>query len=96
MNIKSFYASIVGNALSITSVSLSAQESEAVVSIICMIVGLLITIVSGIIIPLYKWYKKAKEDGKITSEEIDEAVKIIEDGTDKIKNQTEKKGDKHE
>lgn len=95
MSIKSLTTCIFGNIISIMGVSLTAQQVESIVSIVCMITGLLITIISGIAIPLYKWWKRAKEDGKITSEEIDEAVKIIEDGTDKINSHINdsKKGD---
>lgn len=33
---------------------------------------------------LWKWYKEAKADGKITKEEIKEGVDIIKEGVDEI------------
>lgn len=33
---------------------------------------------------IWKWYKEAKKDGKITGEEIKEGVDIIKDGVDNI------------
>lgn len=33
---------------------------------------------------IWKWYREAKKDGKITGEEIKEGVDIIKDGVDNI------------
>ena len=65
-------SAIVGNILSICGVALTEpqlQNLEHIMSIICMVLGLLITIVSVVIIPLIKWWKEAKKDGKIDEEE---------------------------
>lgn len=89
--------SMVGNALSILGVALTPQELESVehiTAIICMIVGLLITIVCSIIIPLIKWWKNAKADGKITEDEIQEGIEIIENGVNELKDKKEDKEDK--
>ena len=89
--------SMLGNALSILGVALSPQELESVehiTAIICMIVGLLITIVCSIIIPLIKWWKNAKADGKITEDEIQEGIEIIENGVNELKDKKEDKEDK--
>ena len=89
--------SMVGNALSILGVALTPQELESVehiTAIICMIVGLLITIVCSIIIPLIKWWKNAKADGKITEDEIQEGIEIIENGVNELKDKN--KEDKEE
>ena len=80
--------SILGNILSAMGVALSESQLdqiEHITAIVCMVVGLLITIVSSVGIPLYKWWKKAKEDGKITSEEIKEAEEIIKTGSESVK-----------
>ena len=89
--------SMIGNALSVVGVALTPQELENVehiTAIICMIVGLLITIICSIIIPLINWWKKAKADGKITSEEIQEAGQIVQDGLNNLKDKP--KEDKEE
>ena len=89
--------SMLGNALSILGVALTPQElenAEHITAIICMIVGLLITIVCSIVIPFIKWWKKAKADGKITEDEIKEGVEIIENGINELKDKT--KEDKEE
>lgn len=89
--------SLLGNALSVVGVALTPQElenAEHITAIICMIVGLLITIVCSIVIPLIKWWKKAKADGKITEDEIKEGVEIIENGINELKDKN--KEDKEE
>ena len=56
-----------------------------VVSLIITILGLIVTICSSIVFPIVKWYRKAKEDGKITKDELSEAQEIVEKGTKDIK-----------
>lgn len=75
-NIPSWIASAITGVLSVASV-------EEVTRIILLIMG----IVSGcfsLAYNIYCWYKRAKADGKITSEEIDEVVDITKDGIKKI------------
>ena len=91
--------SALGNIISILGVALTPQELENIehiTAIICMIVGLLITITCSIVIPFIKWWRKAKEDGKIDEDEIKEGLEILEEGSDKIKeilDDKNKKGD---
>ena len=40
---------------------------------------------------LWKWWKEAKKDGKITPEEIKEGVDIVKDGFDDVKHTIEDK-----
>ncbi len=61
------------------------DQLEHITAIVCMVVGLLITITSSVLIPLYKWWKKAKKDGKIDDEEIKEAEQIVKNGSESIK-----------
>ena len=94
---KKSLGSLLGNTLSVVGVALTPQElenAEHITAIICMIVGLLITIVCSIVIPFIKWWKKAKADGKITEDEIKEGVEIIENGINELKDKT--KEDKEE
>ena len=39
-----------------------------------------------IVVNVVSWYKKAKKDGKIDEEEIEELKNIVEDGKEKIDN----------
>ena len=74
-----------GTAISAVGAGLSVTDLQAIISIIATVIGLMITIITGVVIPVIKKYKKAKEDGKVT---IDEAIDIIEtakDGLDKTK-----------
>lgn len=85
---------IVGNFLSICGVALTEpqlQSLEHIMSIICMVLGLLITIVSVVIIPLIKWWKEAKKDGKIDEEEAKEGKNIFLRLIDILKNFFKKK-----
>ena len=61
------------------------QDMENIVSIVCCIVGLLITIVTCVVIPLWKKINEAKSDGKITPDELQEITDTLKDGIDKIK-----------
>lgn len=63
------------------AVGLGVAQLNQVMQIIQLTLGILATIIS-ITFSLYKWWKKAKEDGKITEDEINEAVDIINDALD--------------
>lgn len=79
-NVKSFIGGVGGSTVSFLGLSL--EDADHIVGIIFGIVGLLITIVSTVILPLLRRIKKAKEDGKIT---LDEVTDIIESTTEDIK-----------
>ena len=61
----------------------SALQSNEVLSVISWIITLIATILS-ISFTIYKWVKKAKEDGKIDAKEVEELTDIVEDSTKKI------------
>ena len=73
---------------------LTATQTKEVFEIISLILSIIISVLI-ILSKIISWYKKAKEDGKITKEEINEGVGIIVDGAneikDKIKNKEENK-----
>ena len=79
----------VGTSLGIIGTATQVNEVLKTISLILTIVGALITY---IIVPLIAWYKKAKADDKITTEEITEGIEIITTGTEKVKEDV----DKHE
>lgn len=78
----------IGTALSAVGTGLQTNDVLQTISLIITIIGGLITF---IIVPLLTWYKNAKKDGKIDKEEIDEAINIVVDGSEKIKGDVEEK-----
>ena len=79
-NVKSFIGGVSGSAVSFLGLSL--EDADHIVGIVCGVVGLIITIISTVIVPLLRRIKKAKVDGKIT---FDEVADIIENTTEDIK-----------
>ena len=79
-NVKSFIGGVSGSAVSFLGLSL--EDADHIVGIVCGVVGLIITVVSTVILPLLRRIKKAKADGKIT---LDEVTDIIESTTEDIK-----------
>ena len=86
-----------GTAMSICGTAAQTNEQLQTISIIITIIGGIITIISTCIIPLIKWYKKSKEDGKIDSDEIKEGknlfLRLIEAIKNFFSNIKNKKGD---
>ena len=72
----------VGNALSVGGL---LADLESIVSIICCIAGFLITFVTCVIVPVWKKIRKAKEDGKIEPDELNEIAGSLQDGIDHIR-----------
>ena len=73
---------LVGNALSVGGL---LADLESIVSIICCIAGFLITFVTCVIVPVWKKIRKAKEDGKIEPDELNEIAGTLQDGIDHIR-----------
>lgn len=78
----------IGTGLSAVGTATQTNEILQTVSLIITIIGGLITF---IVLPLLNWYNKAKQDGKIDAEEIKEGVQIITDGSEKVKDEIDKK-----
>ena len=96
---KKFIGSVVGNFLSILGVSLSGSQLdkiESITSIVCSIVGVSITIIFAVIIPIIKWWKEAKKDGKIDEEEKKEVKNIFLRLFEILKNLFHKNKDKED
>lgn len=56
-------------------------------------IQLVLSIATTLIILFFKlwaWFKKSSEDGKITADEVEDGLKIVEEAKDEIE-----KGDKH-
>ena len=78
---------IVGTAVSAAGAGLSVTEVQAIISIIVTIAGFVISVLIPLIIKLVKKIKAAREDGKITEEEVDDiasTVKEIVDESSKV------------
>ena len=87
MKVKEFILGLIGTGMSSVGAIVDVNQVLSIISTIITIVGGIITL---IVIPLITWWKKAKEDGKITKEEIDEATQIIKEGTEGLKDKKEK------
>lgn len=82
-----FIAGGVGTGLGVIGTATQTNEILQTISLIVTIVG---AIISMIIVPLISWWQKAKKDGKITEEEIQEGIGIISDGLDSLKDKKDK------
>ena len=78
----------IGTTLSFVGTAMQTNEVLQTISIIITIIGGLITF---IIMPLVNWYKSAKKDGKIDTKELKDGINIIVDGSEKIKEELDKK-----
>lgn len=85
----------VGTVLSVAGTGLSVTELQQIISIICTIIGLLITITTAVIIPIWKSIRDAKKDGKITPEELEDIAKTAKDGIDKIEDELKDNNEDH-
>lgn len=72
---------ILGTAIGAVGTGLSITEIQAIISIIITVSGFLISVVLPLVIKLVNKIKKAKEDGVVTKEEMDD---IIETGKEII------------
>ena len=48
----------------------------------------LFSVILNIAYNVWRWWRKSKEDGKISTGEVDELVDIVKDGSDSLKNIT--------
>lgn len=71
----------------------TALQSEHTFQIISLVLTCLATAFS-LAFTLYKWYKTAKADGKITKDEIVEGVEIVKEHVEKINDTIKKDGEK--
>ena len=85
-----FLESSIGTLFGAVGTALQPNEVLRTISLILTIVG---SILNFIVLPIINWYRKSKDDGKITHEEVKEVVEIIADGTGKVKEEIDKKGE---
>ena len=73
---------IIGTVVSATGAGLSVTEVQAIVSIIVTVAGFVISVLIPLIIKLVKKIKAAREDGKITEEEVDDIASTVKEIAD--------------
>lgn len=83
-NLSNAIVGTFGSLISAIGISISSETLDHIVSMICAVIGLLITTITCLIIPIIKWYKNARKDGKIDVEELDDLSHIIQDGKNEI------------
>lgn len=89
----SFYdiSCIIGNALTYV---LSMAQTNDILKGISFGLSILISLII-LISKIIRWWKKAKEDGKITADELDELASIVEEAKQHIDNEEGEKNDKN-
>ena len=87
---------VVGTAVGAVGAGLSVTELQAIISICVTVLGFIISVAIPGIIKLVKWWKKAKEDGKIDEGELNELGDILQDGKDNLTQLQKDLGEKPE
>lgn len=75
----------VGTLVSFLGYQLSLDEINQIVSIVCSVLGIIITFLSVVVVPFIKKLKQAKSDGKITIDEVQDILDDTKDNIDKFK-----------
>ena len=92
----SVIGALTGSIISFIGLNYSITALDSIISIVCSVTGLILAVVSFTvprIIRLIKKVRKAKEDGKITNDELDEMgqdVSELADGLSDIINRKDK------
>lgn len=83
--------------LDLITTSLSAFLTTIQADQLFQLLGFIVTIISaliGVAYRIYHWYKEAKADGKIDSDEIKKLIDLGKISLDEIKDIIDQKGDK--
>ena len=90
VNHESLVGGTVGTMISALAINVDNLRSiESIVAIVCTSLGLLITIITSLIIPLVKWYARSKKDGKISADEVVDGVDTLKAGLQNLKDNLE-------
>ena len=73
---------LLGNVLSVGG---WLADLENIVSIVCCVAGFMITFVTCVVVPVWKKIRKAKEDGELSPDELNEIAGTLQDGIEHIK-----------
>lgn len=96
-NIDELTCGVGGTVLSAVGAGMSVTELQAIISIIVTVSGFIISVLVPLIIKLVKKIKKAREDGVVTKEELDDIVetgKEIANETGSLIEQVKEESDK--
>lgn len=85
---KELIGGAVGTGLSAIGTATQTNDVLQTISLVITIIGGLITF---IIIPLISWWRSAKQDGKITKDEVEDAIDIVVSGGKEIKDDIDRK-----
>ena len=86
----------VGESAAVVGTATQSNQYLQTISLIITIIGGVLTIIATCIVPLIKWFKEAKKDGKIDKEEIKEGKNLFIKLIEAVKNffsKFKKKGD---
>ena len=75
---------IIGTIISAVGTSMSANEIQAIVSTIVTVLGFLLGVVLPLVLKLVAKIKKAKEDGVITPDELEDIANTAKEGVKEI------------
>ena len=90
VNHESLVGGTVGTMISALAINVDNLRSiESIVAITCTSLGLLITIITSLIIPLVKCYARIKKDGKISADEVVDGGETLKDGLQNLKDNLE-------
>ena len=84
---KELITGAVGTSISVIGTATQTNELLQTISLVVTIVG---AVISMIVVPLLGWWNKAKKDGKITTEELEEGAKTLQEGIEGVKEETKK------
>lgn len=91
-------AGYVGSGITLATAVMTSMSIDNVLSIVLTVLGCISGALS-IMLTLYKWIKKVKEDGQLTEKEIDEGINIIQNGISELtkiaKKEEKEDGDKN-
>ena len=97
VNHESLVGGTVGTMVSALAINVDDLHSiESIVAIVCTVIGLLITIITSLIIPLCRWYAQSKKDGKISADEVVEGAETLKNGLQDIQDKLEDKHNKED
>lgn len=88
MKYNELVAGTLATGISATGTALQTNELLQTISLIITIVG---AIISMIVLPILSWYKNAKKDGKITTDEIKEGIDTLQGGLEGVKDTLDNK-----
>lgn len=78
----------------ISSAGITIADINEWVSLICSLIGIVITITTCIVLPLIAKIKNAAEDGKITGDEIDDINNTLKQGIEETNKTLDNKAKK--